>query len=551
MPDKMNLPANEGSGMREHLVPLSLLLLLAAALRLASWFNEPLLNPDGIAYILQAKAFYLHQTEPFLTAYPYPTNLALMIAGIYRLVGDWILAGQLISILFSLLTIIPFYFLNRIFWPRRTAITIVILYVISPVFVELAHEIIRGPQFWFFLVFGLWGFCRFLEMKSPSPLLLMITSTAFIMAAWSRIEGLLPLLLAAGWLLFDSDFRKRGYLAAYFLPFFLILIFSGGLALSQKSLPINLLEILSQGFGDRLQASINRFQWLRNSLLNLEANPPLGVVPYFFDKTRDLLWFLALGVTGHSLIKTFGIIFFPITLFGLIKNRSSHSEESSQRHAKLFLKLFILGGAIIIYLQILLNWSSSERFVALIYFPALIFSGYGFNKLFSGWHKRYPNSSPAAYLWLCLLLLAFALPSILKSSHLSRALAFKEIGQSLAERHTVNQEIRLCSTSKKALFTHFYAHLDQPMVSSPWEQCDIIKVNDLEISSIIGAKYDFLLLCDRDGGRRKFLAMVEKRPDLDVAVILEKNTEKYGRLTLFALQPRKDVPRPDPAGEKK
>ena len=108
MPEKTNLLTNQGSGLREWLFPLSPLLLLAATLRLVSLFREPLLNPDGIAYILQAKAFYLQQTEQFLAAYPYPTNLALMIAGIYGFVGDWIVAGQFISLFFSLLTIIPF-----------------------------------------------------------------------------------------------------------------------------------------------------------------------------------------------------------------------------------------------------------------------------------------------------------------------------------------------------------------------------------------------------------------------------------------------------------
>jgi len=192
MPDKTNLPTNLGSGKREWLIHLGLLLLLAAALRLISCFRASLVNPDAIAYILQAKAFYLQQSEQFFIAYPYPTNLALMIAGIYRIVGDWIISGQLISLFFSLLTIFPLYFLNRIFWPHRTAIAIVFLYAVSPVFVELGHEIIRGPQFWFFMVLGLWGFSRFLEREKPPYYLLLITSMAFIMAAWSRIEGLLP-----------------------------------------------------------------------------------------------------------------------------------------------------------------------------------------------------------------------------------------------------------------------------------------------------------------------------------------------------------------------
>ncbi len=196
--------------------PLTPLLLLATVLRIISLSREPLINPDGIAYILQAKAFYLQQADQILTAYPYPTNLSLMIAGIYHFLGDWILAGQLISLFFSLLTIIPLYSLSRIFWSRWISFSIVTLYEVSPVFVELSHGIIRGPQFWFFLVLGLWGFCRFLDLKEPPRYYLLITSFAFIMAAWSRIEGPLPLLLATCWLLIFSHYRKSRCRVTFF-----------------------------------------------------------------------------------------------------------------------------------------------------------------------------------------------------------------------------------------------------------------------------------------------------------------------------------------------
>lgn len=533
MPEKTNSPTNKDSGKREWLIHLGLLLLLAAALRLISCFRTPLINPDAIAYILQAKAFYLQQTEQYFTAYPYPTNLALMITGIYHVVADWVIAGQVISLFFSLLTIIPLYFLNRVFWPHRTAIAIVFLYAVSPVFVELGHKIIRGPQFWFFMVLGLWGFSRFLKMKKPPCYLLIITSMAFLMAAWSRIEGLLPLILGAGWLLFDSHNRKSRYLAAYFLPLLLILIFSGGLMTlsSHNSSTINLLEVLSQGFSERLLAAINRFQSLRNALHNLESKPPFGVAPYFFDEARDLLWFLALGATNHSLIETFGILFFPFTIFGLIKGRTSPPKTgSTQRRSMIFLLLLILSGTTIIYIQILLNWYSSERFVALIYFPTLVFSGYGFNKLFSVWQNRPSNSKAVNYFGLCLIVLVFALPSILKSSKGNRAFPFKEVGLTLAKMHPENREIKLCSTSKKVLFTHFYAHLNKNIVSPPWQHCTILNVSELKLDSILAANYDYLLLSDRDGGRQRWLEIMG---EADFSVLLEKSNEKYGRIALF------------------
>lgn len=533
MPDKIKLLPSDKSKLQEHIISLSLLLLLALLLRLVSFCNEPLINPDGIAYVLQAKAFFLQQTEPLLTVYPYPTNLALMIAGVYHLIGDWVLSGQLISLFFSLLTIIPFYFLNRIFWSRGTTFTIVILYVVSPVFVEFSHEIIRGPQFWFFLVLGLWAFCRFLVAEKPPLYLLPITTIAFLMAAWSRIEGLLPLFLAGVYLLFHADYRKKNYLAAYFLPFLLILFFSWGLGFSHKFSSIDLLEIFTRGFGERLTAAINRFQWLRQSLLNLETKPPFGVAPYFFDEARDMLFFLALGVSGHSIIKTFGHLFFLITIFGLIKFKGIATFNKSQKNAKLFLKLLITCGTIFIYIQILLNWCSSERFVALIYFPGLIFSGYGFNKIFSFIRAHWPNSRPVIY--CCLGLLIWALPAILKSSHLSRSVAFKEIGQNLAKRNLPNHEIKLCSTSSKVLFTHFYAYLNHPIVSSPWQHCTII--NAAEIGTFLqhSDKYDYLLFSDRDGARQQFLGIIERDENSDFSVLMEQKLGKYGLLTLFGL----------------
>ena len=534
MPEKSSLLAKK----KEWLIPLGPILLLATALRLISLYKTPLLNPDGIAYILQAKAFYLQQSEHFLTAYPYPTNLSLMIAGIYGFIGDWVVSGQSISIFFSLLTIIPLYFFNRIFWPRKTTIVIVILYVVSPLFIELSHEIIRGPQFWFFLSLGLWGFCRFLEQENPSSRLLSIASFAFIMAAWSRIEGLLPLLLGAGWLIFDSRLRKPRYLAAYLLPILLLFLFS-----SILSLNIDLPKALFQGSGERLNAAINRFQWLRDSLLHLEAEPPFGVVPVFFDEARDLIWFLALGVTSHCLIKTFGIIFFPITIFGLIRTPNYRTLFGSLKRARLFLILMLLSGFTIIYIQILLNWSSSERFVALIYFPGLIFFGYGLERLLELWSKRKPKSQPTAYLWLCLILVLSTLPSLFKSGNRIHTVVFKEFGQYLAASPSSEPDLRLCGTSRRVIFTHFFAQLELPMVSPPWQQCDIIEVKNLNPDFYKKADYDFLILSDRDGGRQRMLDIMEDGGEEKFSILLEKSNEKYGKIALFGRRQKENPPK--------
>ncbi len=538
MPKELNRSVRDPLSLSGPLISLGLLILLALVLRLISLSREPLINPDGIVYILQAKAFYLQQADQFLKAYPYPTNLSLMIAGLFHLTGDWVLSGQLISLFFSLLTIIPLYLFNRVFWPRRTAIMVVALYVVSPVFVGLSHQIIRGPQFWFFLVVGLWGFCDFIERDDPPPYQLSLVAIAFILAAWSRIEGLLPFFIAGGWLMLDSRLRRFRYIAAYLLPVFLLLLIAGGLLLSHRSVPFDPLKILTHGVSGRLLDSIERFQWLRDALADLGNNPPPGIVPDFFDEARLFLWLLALGVTGHSIHKTFGNIFFLITFFGWLRVGSENTEKRRLIGSEKFLIVLIAFGIVFICLQIFLNWSSSTRFVALIYFPLLVFSGSGFNKLFFYWHRFRPGSSPALVTVLfCLVLVACASPSILKRSHLSQAVVFKEIGQELNRRHTPNRELDLCGTSNKISYSHFYATVYDPGLSLSAEHCNIIKVDQLKPGLLQDGGYDYLLLYDRDGGRQRFLQLLDKESKSKIVAVIEKKTKKYGTVSLFARRP--------------
>ena len=526
---------SENENSSGWLIPLGLLLLLAAILRFVALAREPMINADGIVYILQAKAFYLHLSDQLLSVYRYPTNISLMMAGLFHFTGDWILSGRMISFFFSLLTIIPFYFMNLILWPRRIAVMVVALYVISPVFTGLSFQIIRGPEFWFFLVLGCWGFCSFLERKNPPAYLLSLVAAAFVLAAWSRIEGLLPLLLAFIWLLGDGRVRKMRYLTAYLLPVFLLLIITGGLLISHSSVQFDPVKILTHGVGGRLFDSVERFRWLRETLSELGNNPPSGVAPGFFDEAHTLLWLLALGVTGHSIHKTFGNLFFLVTIFGFLRIGVGGFEKFRRTRSELFLLLLILTGFFFIYIQIILNWSSSVRFVALIYFPALIFSGYGFNRLFFYWRKMRPGSSQMLALTLfCLLVFLPSGYSILKKSHLSRAVVFKEIGLQLATRHPAGREMNLGGTSSKIVFTHFYAMIDRSGITTPLKHCDVTRVDQLKLSMLQSGRYDYLLLSDRDGGRQHFLQLLEKVPDSGIAAIIEKQTEKYGWVTLFA-----------------
>lgn len=535
---KNSLPTTKnGSGainfQRELLLPLGPLLGLALLLRLIPLFREPLINSDGITYILQAKALYLHETKKVLEFYAYPTNLAYLISGVFQLIGDWVLSARLVSLFFSLATTVPLYFLSRLFWARATAITITAFYIVSPLFVELSVNIIRGPEFWFLLCVGLFCFCRFLKTDQANWRLLCFTTISFLLAGWSRIEGILPLIMAGGWLLVHQKSRKLSNIIAYFFP--LVIIICGFMSL----MDIDIIHALPHGLTYRALDSINRFQWLRNALTTLHNSPPLGAVPYFFSEVKQFLWLLGLGVSVNSILKTFGTLFFLTTIFGFAKTKTKYPTPVGRQPALTFLILLILSGGIIIYAQILLNWSDSERFVAMIYFPGLIFAGYGCNQILKRVERSLPGTCPQIYFLVFLLLIS--LPKTLNRSHLSRSAVFKEAGQILKNRRPQTADLKLGATSDKIIFTHFYASLDLPSTRNPWSHCNILKVSDLTPETVINSGFNYLILTDRDSGRQHFLELLAKADQSGnkiskINIIWEKSTKKYGKVSLFAIK---------------
>ncbi len=521
---------------QELLLSLAPLLGLALLLRLIPFFREPLINPDGIAYILQAKALFQHKSSKALEFYAYPTNLAYMIGWIFRLLGDWVLSARLLSLFFSLATIIPLYFLSRLFWPRIITILIVSFYIVSPLFVELSVEVLRGPEFWFFLCLGLYCFCRFLENEPADLKLLSISAISFLFAAWGRIEGILPLILAGGWLIFHHKYRKIKTVFAYFMP--ILFIIGSFLSLSN----INIIHALPHGFSYRIVDSINRFLNLRYALTALKADPPWGTVPYFFSEVKHFLWFLGLGVSANSILKTFGALFFLIALFGLTKNPTRRPTPAGRQPALKFLLLLIFSGAIIIYIQILLNWCDCERFVALIYFPGLIYAGYGCSRILDRIEQRLSGNHPQIY--LLLLLLAISLPKTLSVSHLSRSVIFKEAGAALKNHLSEDKDEILCATSDKVLYTHFYAHINDRTSppASPWSNCRILKADKLSPETIINSRCSYLILTEQDGGRQFFLNLPDKPNTAQnrlskAEIIWEKRSKKYGMVSIFSLKP--------------
>ncbi len=515
---------------RTDWLALSVLLLIALLCRAISLANSQLINNDGVIYLLQAKALYFRQPEMYLKVYSFPTNLSFMIAGLYHWLGDWILAGRLISLFFGVLTVLPLYGLARQFWQLPTAIIIVLAYSVSPTFVELSRDILRGPPFWFFYTLGLLLFCRYLE-KYDGRLLLAVV-VVFLLAAWSRIEGLLPLLMVGLWLLIDRRARSWQHLAIYCLTLLLPMFILGYLA---RVYPIcnSTFKPLFVSVGERLISLVHYHSNIKQALRDLAQSPPHGVRPYFFKETRHLLWFLALGVVGRCIVRAFSWPLLLLCFVGLWLRNKKIVGSDAQNRGRLFLAFIIIGSFLLIYGHVLFGWASSERFTVMIYFPFLIFLGFGIEKVVAYLGQKWRLQVLQSFILLGLLCLALASPSLFDCNRRDFKIPFKNFGQQLAAKHTSESGVRIWSVTKAGLHTYLYANLSQTQVTPVGAQYRNIKSSDIDENLLLRGAFDYLIVRDDDGSCKRLVQVMMSGKVPQLRLLAEIKIPKYGWVYLY------------------
>ena len=148
------------TGLFQSLVSLpfgmKLALLFVAALlpRIFVLFQPNIITTDGVFYIEMAKAFsegrYTGVPRDYFTLYP------MMIYFVQRILGDWELSGQLISITLGALTVVPVFLLGRSLYSEKVGWFSAIFYITLPNFVQFDSQVLRDPTYWFFVAFSLW-----------------------------------------------------------------------------------------------------------------------------------------------------------------------------------------------------------------------------------------------------------------------------------------------------------------------------------------------------------------------------------------------------------
>jgi len=124
-------------------------LLLASAVRGYLLWQYYCISSDGVSYIRAAQEFFAGDPGAGLRSV-YPPGYPLVIAAIYPLIGDWELAGQLLSLLLGVGLLLPLYWIFRGMFDSKIALLACYLAAVSP-FLALYSVHVRSESSYLFL----------------------------------------------------------------------------------------------------------------------------------------------------------------------------------------------------------------------------------------------------------------------------------------------------------------------------------------------------------------------------------------------------------------
>jgi len=499
-------------------------IFLGFAARLYLFYHNPIINPDGYLYIQQAKALYFGLFDQLLSCFDYLSPYPLAIAAAYPIAGDWVVAAQSVNILFSTLTLVSLYGLLRCFLPHASAVLTLTVYALLPVYVLVGRDVMRDPIYWFFAVTGLYCFACYMERRRP--LMLLASSLFFAIGAWARIECSLFILVSAVFIPFSGT-RKKWIDLGIFLSPYAVLCFAGVLIWQLNG--INLQAFLkAERLFSRPFDFITKYNELRAEIKALYDLDVVKVGPYFFPRVRNLVWLIALGTLFVTIVETLFYVFFIFLLIGMV------ACSRIVRRDRRLMYLFVLSmlALVLLYTQILFNWSMTSRFLSVFLFPAAVFIGTGMEKSALSLSRRFRISAKSGCALICLLALVIFVPKTLRANFARDKLIYPAIGRQIARLEENKRAVSVCGTFKRVKVVHFHANLNYP--GAPCFDIDgILSRTDQEgLRFILSKGFDYLLW-DQTGWRGIEIDTLVKHSENRFKIIQQWNSERLGKIILY------------------
>ena len=167
---------------------LLLLLCLSPILKVSIALFTDVINSDGVLYLAAAQKIARGDFKAALAIYKMPFY-PLLIALVHYVVPNWIAAARLISLVTSVLTVIPLYLLTKDLFDRKVALWCSAAFAISPLPNLLSVEVIRDPPYLFFFAWAIYFIQYAIRSKRPQHFLL--ASVFSSLSVLCRLEGVI------------------------------------------------------------------------------------------------------------------------------------------------------------------------------------------------------------------------------------------------------------------------------------------------------------------------------------------------------------------------
>lgn len=194
------------SSEKKHLLCL---LLFALSLRLYVFLTTPVIGTDGYNWFHAARCF---AEGDFVAGLRHPIHpgYPILFAGMTELIGNYEVAGKLVSLILGVLTIFPLYFLTRSMFGHYAGISASFLLAINPTHVRLSADIMADPTNLFFFLSAIW--MGWEAIKKGSWQWYALAGVCVVLSYFTRAEGLALFVVTLPWLILANIGELRGHL---------------------------------------------------------------------------------------------------------------------------------------------------------------------------------------------------------------------------------------------------------------------------------------------------------------------------------------------------
>lgn len=353
---------------------LLILFVLAFGVRLYLAFHTYVIANDGVLYVKVAQLISQGRVGEAMGLH-FPSLFPFLLALFQRIFLDWEFSGQMVSVFFGSLAIIPFYFLVKDFFNKDVALLSSILFSFHPYLVRFSAEVIKEPSFWFFSLVAIWSGWKAIHRKKIW--LFVLTSLLGIGSFLSRTEGIFLLPIIVAWIFFGdtqslkSNYKRRILYATVLCSTVAILLSPAMLYLKKKTGSLNLArtELVSEmARADLTMSDIKRNLdqveikvWGSDPQADLDQIRLRGFLTLAKEHRVAIIWL-------DTISKFFKVIH-PLLILPLLLGVIKRKKIRYRRQAELFLLSFV-----VIFLLILFRYGTIRAYIGTrhVILPAIL-----------------------------------------------------------------------------------------------------------------------------------------------------------------------------------